>query len=355
MDEQNKKMMDLMLRPAFCVENGRICHVNAAAAKYLLTPGTPVDQLIAVGSAEYADFTDGCLYLTLQICENTLGASVIRMGSQDIFMPEAPESLSELRAMALAAKELREPLAGILTATDRLLPKPGELDAVAQAQSAQLNRRLFQMMRMITNMSDAFRYSQEGSCHMEYVQIGALFEEIFQRAAQLLQAAGLQLKYIGLSEAVYTLADAQRLERAAYNMLSNAAKFAPKGSCIQVQLTQKNHRLFLSVTDEGPGIDSHIQGDLYSRYLREPVLEDLRNGIGLGLVLVRSTASLHGGALLIDQPKGSGNRITMTLQIRHSKDTTVHSPAFRIDYAGEWDHGLLELSDCLPADLYKDI
>ncbi len=350
MEQQEKDlaMLELIRTPAFCVEAGCICHVNQAAAPYLLACGTEIGSLILSGKEEYEGFTDGSLYLTLQIASIPIGACVLKMGGQDVFLLEAPENMAELRAMALAAKELREPLAGILTVTDRLLPKE------AKEQAAQLNRRLFQMMRTVSNMSDALRYAAGGG-RMEYVQITAFFQELLQRAGELLRAAGLTLEYTGPAEAVFTLADTERLERAVYNLLSNSAKFSPPGGKIQVRLQRKGNRLYLSVTDQGPGIDQDILGSLYTRFQREPALEDLRHGIGLGMVLVRSAAAAHNGAVLIDRPAQTGTRTSITLEIRHPKQSTVHSPALRIDYAGEWDHGLLELSDCLPAELYEDI
>ena len=69
------------------------------------------------------------------------------------------------------------------------------------------------------------------------------------------------------------------------------------------------------------------------------------------MVLIRSTAALHDGTVLVDQPEGCGTRITVSLTIRQG-DTTVRSPRMQIDYTGERDHGLVELSDVLPALLY---
>ncbi len=353
MEQQEKDlaMLELIRTPAFCVEAGCICRINQAAAPYLLACGMDILPLILSGKEEYEGFTEGSLYLTLQIAANPIGACVLKMGGQDVFLLEAPENMAELRAMALAAKELREPLAGILTVTDRLLPKEAKDQ---QEQTAQLNRRLFQMMRTVSNMSDALRYATGGG-RMEYVQITAFFQELLQRAGELLGAAGLTLEYMGPAEAVFTLADTERLERAVYNLLSNSAKFSPPGGTIQVRLQRKGNRLYLSVTDQGTGIDKDILGSLYTRFQREPALEDLRHGIGLGMVLVRSAAAAHNGAVLIDRPAQTGTRTTITLEINHPKQTMVHSPTLRIDYAGEWDHGLLELSDCLPAELYEDI
>ena len=68
--------------------------------------------------------------------------------------------------------------------------------------------------------------------------------------------------------------------------------------------------------------------------------------------LVRSAAAAHGGAVLIDQPAGCGTRVTLTLALRKNEPGMLRSPVMRVDYTGERDHALVELSDCLPAELY---
>ncbi len=352
MEERNQMiaMLELMLRPAFCVEAGQICHINPAAAGYLLEPGTAVAPLIRTGAQEYKEFAGGCLYLTLELGGQPLGVSVVRKGRWDLFFPEPQDDPAELRAMALAAGELREPLSGILAATDRLFPaiSSGE-DPAAREQTALINRRLFQMMRMLYNMSDAYQYSRQSSGRTEYIEADSFFRELFEKTAVLLEAAGLSVHYEGLCETVYTLAEPDRLERAILNLISNAAKFAPQDSCIQAKLIRRGQRLSLSLTSPD---DEDISTDPFNRFRRAPALEDRRKGIGLGLVLVRATAAAHGGALLIDQPEPGLRRVTMTLSVRQSREAELRSPSFRLDYAGGWDHALLELSDCLPPALY---
>lgn len=353
--EENKEtmgMLDLMIRPVFCVKDQKIIRVNPAAERLLLSAGMDIFGLLKTGREEYAAYEGGCLYLRLNLGGQNCGASVTRVEDYDVFVLEQEADQAELRSMALAARELREPLTNVMITADRLFPMSAlEDNPATREQVARLNRGLFQMLRILGNMSDAGRSTVVSQ--QETRDIGSLFDEIFEKAQTLVSHTGLTLTYEGLREEVICLADAEQLERAVFNILSNAIKFTPKGGTIEAKLTRKGRYLRLSVQDSGSGIAENVRGSVFGRYLRQPALEDSRFGIGLGMVLIRSAAANHGGAVLIDQPEGKGTRITMTLAIRQDTDTMLRSPVMRVDYAGERDHGLIELSDCLPVDLYE--
>ena len=343
-------MLDLMQQSAFCVQGGAIIKVNPAAAAFLIEAGTDVNTILQTGAEEYASFTGGCLYLTLSIAGHSIGASVVRMEEFDVFTLEQDETDAHLQAMALAARELREPLSNVMTIADKLFPAAA-FDEKAQEQVSHINRGLFQMLRIISNMSDASRYTADTGARQEIRDISAVLEEVFQRAAALTEHTSITLEYTGYPESVYTLADVQKLERMVFNILSNAIKFTPAGGTITAKLTRRGTKMYLSVCDSGSGIAENLRGNIFSRYVREPGVEDGRFGLGLGMVLIRSTASLHGGTVLIDHPEDCGTRITVSFAIRQGS-ATLRSPKLRIDYAGERDHGLIELSDVLPAHLY---
>ena len=345
METQNHAaMLELMLRPAFCVSDGKITKLNGAAAPYLLSEGTDILSLLATGTEEYQRFESGCLYLTLIIGGNTVGATVVAMEDIHLFLLEEPGNTAELRALALAARELRGPLNGMSMAALHLTSENPE-------HLCQLNRRMHQMMRIVSNMSDAARYWESNEPAMEAVEICAWLEEILSKAATQLREADLALQYTLPGPPIYTIADTEKLERAVYNLISNAAKHTSAGGQIHVQLAQRG-RLYLSVTDDGDGLDSSTLGNVYTRYLRTPSVTDGAEGIGLGMVLVRAVATMHGGTVLIDTPHRNSTRVTMSLPVSQKSSLPLRSPVFRIDYAGERDHCLQELSDVLPARLY---
>lgn len=344
------EMLDLMMQPAFCVREGTIIKVNPAAAALLIEAGAGVQPLLHTGTDEYASFDGGCLYLTLSLSGHQTGASVTRMQDFDVFCIEQ-EADAHLQALALAARELREPLSGVLAVADRVFPTAAAADTKTQEQLSHMNRSLFQILRIVNNMSDARLYTVGTDSQQEIRDISSVLQEIFSRAEQLAGHAGVTLRYTGPAESIYTLLDSQKLERMVFNILSNAIKFTPAGGTVDAVLIRRGGKLYLSIQDSGSGIDEAVKGTLFSRYLREPGLENGRTGLGLGMVLIRSTAALHGGTVLVDHPETSGTRITVSLAIRQ-KEPSVRSPRMRIDYAGERDHGLIELSDVLPASLY---
>ena len=345
--ETARELLDLMILPGFTVKDQKILTVNDAARRLFLEPGTEVLPLLVTGREEYEAFTGGCLYLTLRLAGEAQGVTVTRVGDTDVFLADQQTELRELQVLSLAAQELRMPLSNVILAADQL--GAHQLTQAGKDSAARLNRGTAQLQRMICNMSDAIRFARGARYQLR--NITAMMEEIFQKALVLGENTGVSLRCQLPQEDIFTLLDEEQLERAVYNLLSNSLKFTPKGGTVEAVLTRKGNQLLLTIQDSGSGISDGILQNIFSRYLRQPSLEDSRFGLGLGMVLVRAAARNHGGTVLVDRP-GSGARVSLTLAIRERQDTVLKSSLIRFDYAGERDHGLLELSDCLPPELY---
>lgn len=350
MEEQKDifALLDMMIQPVFCVKENTIIRVNAAARQLLLAEGDSILPLLQENAEEYAAFSGGCLYLSLNIAGQRCGATVRQMNGTDVFELDVSGDNGALRAMALAAAALRKPLSGALAETASLLDTQEDPDTLQQLSL--LNRNLFQILRLLGNMSDAEYVSAH--CQMETLDVASVFREIFEKAQTLTEKAGIHLSYDGLDEPVYCLADQALLERAVLNILSNAAKFTPKGGRITVSLTRRGQMLRLSFQDSGSGIAQDVMGSLFQRYLRQPGIEDSRFGLGLGIRMVHSAAAHHGGTLLITQSDDGGTRVVLSIAVRQKAPGQLSSPIFRIDYTGGFDHTLVEFSESLPAELF---
>lgn len=348
METPYAQMLDLITAPCFCVKDGRILACNHGARALLLSVGAEVAPMLTTGQEAYARFQGGSLFLTLELESTRLHATVERKGGIDYFLLEEAYAEQELRALSLAARDLRTPLSGLLSTTEALSASAESEET--RRQVGLLNRNLAQMLRLVGNMSAA----GSGILRKEFLEITGFYREIFEKAGVLLSRSGMELRYEEPDTTIYTLADPQELERAALNLLSNAAKFSPKGSPIRVSLKRHGQMLHLTVEDTGTGIPEENRGTLFQRYLRAPAIEDIRQGIGLGMVLVRTAAAHHGGTVLVDFPPQGGTRVCMTLAICQDIPNGFRSPLLKVDYAGERDHALIELADVLPAELYID-
>lgn len=338
-------LIGLMTRPVFCVKDNIIIKVNTAAELLQISTGKDVRELIQTGLEDYENLENGCLSLTLSLSGTAVNASVTRMGGFHVFVPEPDTDDAVLNAMALVARELRKPLSNVMHLTDQLLETA---NAEAKEQTMQLNRGLYQMLRIVGNLS----YPTSGISAQEVRDIGSIVDEVMEKAQSLLSGKNLKISYEGLPRSVYCLVDSELLERAVLNLLSNAVKFTPEGGNIRVTFCLRGRRLQLQVQG-GSGIAEQVQNDLFYRYLRQPGLEDSRYGLGLGMLVVRCCAAQHGGVVLVDRSPEGSSRITMTFAIRQTAGNQLRSPMnLLVDYTGGRDHTLVELSECLDSHLY---
>lgn len=348
MEIQNSRasVLDRIPYPAFYESDGQISQLNQAAEDHGLQIGQQILPMLFSGREEYAELKEGCLYLTLTIGDQKAEATVVADGSRRLFLLERPDALAELRALSLAAEELRVPLTAMFSSADQLWEQSRDASA-----KAQFNRRLHQLLRIVSNMSDAYYYCGSDRIPTENLQICSFLEELLEKAREYLLSSNIHLTYTLPRQEIIIVADREKLERAVYNLISNAVKHtAPGGQC-HFELTCRD-RLYLSMTDGGFGTAEGLSPNAYTRYLRSPSLSDGQEGIGLGMVLIRATAANHNGVVLIDHPEGRGTRVTMTMELHRGGVSQIRSPRLHPDYAGERDHCLQELADVLSPELY---
>lgn len=351
MEQDKQNLLEMIDRPAFVVRDGVITDCNQMAKNRQISIGQTIEALLPENCHAYQNYRGGILYLTLQLGWIRCGATVTRQENCDIFLMDRDADKEQLQALALAAQQLRVPLSDVMVLADCLFP---ELKEDAQKEKAgQMTRALFQLMRLISNMADAERYTGLDAPRFENTELCSFFREIAEKANTSLEEAKRVIHFTTTESRIFTCIDRERMERALFNLLSNAVKFSPKGSCVNVTLSRSGKMACLTVEDRGDGIASHVKSSLFHRYMREPAIEDSRFGLGLGMTLVRSVAANHGGTVLLEQT--GGTKVTLTMAIRKDSSGMLRTPVMRIgDYTGGRDQGLLEFSETLPPSAYKE-
>jgi PAS domain S-box-containing protein len=110
-------------------------------------------------------------------------------------------------------------------------------------------------------------------------------------------------------------ADPVRIERVLYNLLDNAVKYSPKNSSIKVRARRDGAFLVTSVTDQGAGILSEDQKNLFQMFSRlgDPAATA---GTGLGLVVCQRLLEAHGGWINVESEPGKGSTFSFGLPLQ---------------------------------------
>lgn len=330
--------------PAFLARDGFITAINTGAGQRMAETGMAIPELLATGAEEYEHFQSGCLYVTLTLGGTLYNCTITKLRDHELFSLDESSASSALQALSLAASQLRSPVSELSLELSRLRSSDDELMSM-------VNQSLNRLQRIISNMSDAAAFLYE-TPQKTTQEMCSLFQSVLEKSQALLSHSGIQLQYQLPQQPVFSIVDADMLTRAVYNLLSNAAKFSSRENAIEVTLKKTGNKLYLTVCDNGDGIDNALRGTMFSRYKRQPGIEDPRHGLGLGMTLIHAAATAHGGTVLVEQPAGKGTRITMSLVIQKSPGTTVRAPILKPDMYGGQDQALIELSDVLPHTLY---
>lgn len=354
MEQCAAQMLELLDRPAFLVKDGEIIEANSFARELGIPSAGPVAPLLAQWAQAYDAYTQGLLSLNLLLPAGQLLVTVHRLApGLDLFDGRQQDSDdSALRTAALAAAKLREPLSGVMAAAQSLA---GELDvSPGQRESLRgMNHALFQMMRILNNMADAHRYCSDPLMHREETNLVYFCQEFFDRLALAVEPLGLRVEFTAPNQDVMAAIDRQMVERAMYNLASNALMQMQQGGCLRAWLSATSSHARLRLEDDGAGLRSPDGQDLFCRYRRAPGLESGQVGLGLGLTLARQVAMLHGGTMLFDSTP-HGTTVIFSMRRRPEPGTDVRAPRMSVDYAGQWDHCLVELAEILPDSAYDD-
>ncbi|MBV8881999.1 MAG: PAS domain S-box protein, partial [Planctomycetaceae bacterium] len=122
--------------------------------------------------------------------------------------------------------------------------------------------------------------------------------------------------------------DHDRLIQVLTNLLSNAAKFSPKGGVVSIDVRRAGGRLRISVTDRGPGIPAEFRDRIFQKFSQADSSDRrAKGGTGLGLSISKAIVEKHGGALSFESEVGKGTTFTVELPEREAVPTAPAAPA----------------------------
>ncbi|BDA87028.1 alkaline phosphatase [Aureimonas sp. SA4125] len=206
--------------------------------------------------------------------------------------------------------ELRSPLTNIIGFSALL--RSTETGPLTERQSEYLDYISISTSSLMTIVNDILDLASIDAGTMDLEMSDVDIAETVNKAAEAVRDR-LKENDIGIdidvSEAGESFrADEHRVTQILFNLLSNAANFAPAGSTIAVKAVRKRGEVAFLVHDEGPGIAPDQIARVFERFESDPV-GGRNSGAGLGLSIVKSFLDLHKGSIAIDSSKGGGTTV----------------------------------------------
>ena len=127
--------------------------------------------------------------------------------------------------------------------------------------------------------------------------------------------AGISLRGDLSAESLEAEADRRAIKQIAFNLISNALKFTPRGGSVTVSAHPRGEVLEIVVADTGVGVSADDLARIGRPYEQAGDAEQRQAGSGLGLSLVRAFARLHGGEMIMESKVGEGTTVTVRMPV----------------------------------------
>ena len=212
--------------------------------------------------------------------------------------------------------DLKTPLAAILGTADALRNLSSKLsEAERNDLLATIIDESERLNRFIANLLDITKL-ESGAIVPNAAphDLGEIVGSALQRASKILAqhridldlAAGLPMLDL----------DAVLFEQVLFNLLDNAAKYAPAGTAIRIQARRDRDLVYLQILDEGEGIPPNDLDHIFDKFYRAQKGDHVRAGTGLGLAIARGfIEAMRGTLTAANRTDGDGAVLTITLPV----------------------------------------
>ncbi|MFN2166415.1 MAG: ATP-binding protein [Anaerolineae bacterium] len=213
-----------------------------------------------------------------------------------------------------ASHQLRNPLAAMRASGEVCLARPRTAEEYRTAIEDMLEdtRRLGLTVEQLLLLAR----SAQGALNEERepVGLGEVVEEALVAARAVAETRDITITLREPESPVPVRVVRELVREALANLLDNALRFSPDGGEIRIDLERTDRRAArLSISDEGPGVPSTRQAELFRPFIRQPGAG--RESTGLGLAIAADICRAHGGAIGVGDRPGGGARFWIELPL----------------------------------------
>jgi len=217
------------------------------------------------------------------------------------------------KAVHYVTHEMRTPLTAIQGSSE--LISRFSLPEEKQRQMGELIHKESQRLARMVEMFLSVERLSAGQLEMKRtaVPVSALLEECVERIRPLAERKSISI-HCEADPGLQVDGDRELLEYACYNLISNAVKYSPAQTAIDVRAQSSSNRILIAVRDQGYGMESSELKQIFQRFYRARTAQKSgENGSGLGLAIVEEIVIQHQGSISVESQVGEGSCFTLSL------------------------------------------
>ncbi|MCI5800906.1 MAG: HAMP domain-containing sensor histidine kinase [Oscillospiraceae bacterium] len=215
-------------------------------------------------------------------------------------------SLESVRRSFVAnvSHELKTPMTTIAGFIDGILDgtiPPEKQDYYLRIVSEEV-KRLARLVRSMLNIAKI--EAGEMSINLSDFDINEVVCRVIFSFEQKIEAKHLEVRGLDVEKTMVT-ADPDLMHQVVYNLMDNAVKFVNEGGYIEILYAKEGGMIFTTVRNSGQGISKEDLPKVFERFYKTDKSRSIdKNGVGLGLHIVRSIVKLHGGDIFVRSEEG---------------------------------------------------
>jgi two-component system, chemotaxis family, CheB/CheR fusion protein len=162
-----------------------------------------------------------------------------------------------------------------------------------------MQRQVEQMVRLLDDLLDVSRISRgEIELRREPVDLASIVDHAVEAVRSLCEKMDHELTVTLPPQPIYLNADPSRLAQVVGNLLNNACKFTERGGRIRLNVEREGEQALIRVQDTGIGIATEQLPRIFEMFMQaDTSFERSRDGLGVGLTLVKSVVEMHDGTV----------------------------------------------------------
>jgi len=245
-----------------------------------------------------------------------------------IVADDANRSKSEF--LASMSHELRTPLNAILGYSEIIKDAMfGPVSERYRSYSSDIHKSGTHLLALINDILDLSKLeAKQFKLHEEKIDVHEIVKSCMSFIRPQATKGAIRLYEDIPATLPRILADEVRLKQILLNLLSNAAKFTPKGGQISISACEEHGSLKLTVSDTGIGIPKdQLQRVLEPFHQVDSKVSRKHHGTGLGLALTKGLVEKHGGTLAIESELNRGTSVTLTFPPERTQRETARAMA----------------------------